>query len=387
MLPLSGSGALNGGNPVAGIGGLALGGLGAITVGSVATPASGTYYLLADGTMQENGTPPTGDPMLLGTNLNAILSAVIYIGTGATVPLDLSDGVTTRVRLTPSSGASTLYIDGDENFYSPGGLAFTLPSGEVFPAHSVEVSVTVHAVGSDYYVNLGAWVEAGVVLLDEGFENGTNGASLDPGIWSLVGSPQADQYSTTSPKVGSQCAYIKSPTTAAYGGICRTFAATDLLTDGAEIRFWLNIGDTTGRVQIESTDGVHATPLWLYFGRVASTLEMRTSRTTNLNGYGSNTYTALGSYATGWMRYRIKFDFTNQYYHVYRRANNGDAWTELYRSGADSTAIATGIPMAQGSGTIGFVPTLKLERYPANVEMWVDQVEYSNVAGAKFSDD
>ena len=96
----------------------------------------------------------------------------------------------------------------------------------------------------------------------------------------------------------------------------------------------------------------------------------RSGRTGNPNGYATNNYTKVGTYATGWTQYRIVHDFSSQTYTLWQRANLGGAWTQLYKSGnANKTIPFRGVNTITQSHGVLF-------RTYQNANLWLDDVRF-----------
>ena len=58
--------------------------------------------------------------------------------------------------------------------------------------------------------------------VDAGFESGTDGARLDPGLWTLFGAPPAAEYDTARAKNGTLSGLDTGPDHRAYAGVIET---------------------------------------------------------------------------------------------------------------------------------------------------------------------
>lgn len=200
-------------------------------------------------------------------------------------------------------------------------------------------------------------------LVDAGFEDGIEGATLDTGIWTVAGSPQNREYDDSTAAVGTQSAYIRGAANNALAGVSTPMV---LSADDSELRFWVNFDNTTGDRRIRET--VADTVYELRWNTVGA-VQVYTQRTAT--GYTVNDFTQIGTYTTGWMQYQLVFDFATQTYTVSRRASIGDAWTPLKASGAPDYNI----PM-RASATLTATTNALIRS--TNSNMWLDDLRYSN---------
>jgi len=232
-------------------------------------------------------------------------------------------------------------------------------SSNLMVVHNNSNCATCHATGgpvgsltSSIYVETGA-------LVDAGFENGTDGASLTP-AWTLSGAPQRSEYDNTSVKVGNMAGWIQGPTTAAYAGVANA-ATAGMTSNGAEMRFWAYF-DTANENRV-LTDGCTEIR-WNTSGQIM----VYTKRTAT--GYTPNAYTVVGTYAPGWTQYRVVYDFVSDTCTISTRAAAGGAWTPLKATGAPTSAI----PMREATDRVA-TGDLLVRAYQ-NADMWLDDVRF-----------
>jgi hypothetical protein len=300
------------------------------------------------------------------------------VGQVGTVTLTAGDGQLTAEWSAVSSA------DGYEVQYKASSSSTWLDASDV-TSPSV---ITGLSSDTAYDVRVRAWDERGVgawsatasattawgTLIDAGFENGTTDATIGS-PWSNV--VQAT-YSTADKKVGAKSAKIVGSGTVA-GGLFDASAATSMTHDTAEYRAWINPTTTnTGFSIMESTTSASLPAaadraVSMRFSN-AGNVEIYTNRS-GYTGYTQNAYTAVGTYATGWMQYRIVLDFTDQTYTLSRRAAEGDSWTYLKASGAS----VNDIPF-RGVNTISACPGIGFKSGTSTDALYVDEVRYKDGA-------
>jgi len=212
---------------------------------------------------------------------------------------------------------------------------------------------------------------AALVSVDNGFESGTDGVTLSSSVWTAVNSPQRYEYDGAQAKNGVLAGWVQGPTVAGqYAGVRET-ASAGMSADGAEVRFWLYFENTTQMRFATGTDaGTVVSTFWLRWNS-DGTLGAYTNKV-GITGYTTGAYTPVGTYATGWTQYRVVYDFSNQGYQLYQRANEGDAWTALKSAGAPDYTIPF-----RGTGTVT-ASDGSWFRAAQNVNMWIDDVAYSD---------
>jgi len=244
----------------------------------------------------------------------------------------------------------------------------------VYPATSTYL-MTV-AYGTLYYFrvrardtagNASGWLTAsatGGFIFD--FEDGSDAQALGSPVWTVFGSPQNTEYDTAQYKNGAKSGWVKGPSSAAYGGAVADFAA--MSGNSGEVRFWIR-HDTANENRV-AQGGVGSDPE-VFELRFKSTgaLSIYTKKAGNPNGYTTNAYTDIDTYAAGWMQYRLLFVFTNQTYQLSRRASVGDSWTQLKASGAADYNI----PM-RGDTTQTELSIIRFNGYSGS-NLWLDDLQ------------
>ena len=96
-----------------------------------------------------------------------------------------------------------------------------------------------------------------------------------------------------------------------------------MTSDGAENRFWIYFDTTTPDASSTTSTATinNAAPRLPRRLRQQRRLGVYTCKAGNPNGYTTNAYTPVGTYATGWTEYRLVHDFTTQTYTLSSRAN------------------------------------------------------------------
>jgi hypothetical protein len=227
--------------------------------------------------------------------------------------------------------------------------------------------------GTLWRANLGAnlWLDdltfsEGPAPIDAGFENGADGAVLNPAVWSdFGGTLSRHEYDTATAKVGTTSAWLQA---AASGqnlyGVSTPLAVS---ADGAEITFWANM-DTTTQRRVVYDDSVNRT--WYLNFAAGGTVQVYTARS-GVTGYPVGTNVTVGTYTTGWTQYRVVMDFTTQTYTLSKRASAADAWTPLKAAAAPTYAIPVyaAVPVS--------TTTTFLARLASGTQMWLDEVAYT----------
>ncbi len=208
-------------------------------------------------------------------------------------------------------------------------------------------------------------------LVDAGFESGTDGAALNPAIWTLFGAPARAEYDNTLAKNGSQSGWLQGNGTGQTGVI--ESQTGGMSSDGAEIRFWAYCDTTATRRTVDDIDATinNAARGFLVDFQEGGALRVYTSKAGNPNGYTTNAYTPVGTYTTGWTQYRLVLNFTSQTYTLSSRTNAADVWTPLKAAGATGYAI----PMLSASTVTATHGTRW--RCVNAAQMWVDDLAYS----------
>ena len=80
----------------------------------------------------------------------------------------------------------------------------------------------------------------------------------------------------------------------------------------------------------------------------------------------------MGTYAVGWTEYRVVLDFTTDTYTLSKRANAGDAWTQLKATAAPTYAI----PMREATDRT--TTANLLFRAYQNADLWLDDVRFAD---------
>lgn len=203
-------------------------------------------------------------------------------------------------------------------------------------------------------------------LINNGFESGTDGVPLGS-PWSLFGVPQNAEYDTLRAKNGTMSAWIQGPTTSTYGGASES-ATAGMNVDGSEQTFWVYFDNATGRRFIEDNNATDTSKVFTLYFTSTGGVQIYTSRTAT--GYVANSYTPVGTYAAGWMQYKIAYDFANKNYTLGRRAAIGDVWTYLKAAGAPDDNIPFRTTNVTNT-TSGLV--FKGHAYS---QMWLDDLQY-----------
>jgi chitodextrinase len=204
-------------------------------------------------------------------------------------------------------------------------------------------------------------------LVDAGFENGADGATLASPPWTVIGAPQHREYDTARAKNGSQSGWIQGPPTAAYGGVSEIRTA-GMTADGSEMRFWAYFDTTNQTRDILDTPVLAADRAFTLQFDSLGNINVRTDRT--VQGYVTGLYTPVGTYAVGWTQFRLVYDFATQTYTLSKRASTSDAWTQLKAAGAAGYAI----PM-RGVNTITSTHGTMWRGYEG-ANMWLDDLAY-----------
>ena len=215
--------------------------------------------------------------------------------------------------------------------------------------------------------------ESGGTLVDNGFEDGTEGTTLGAAT-SAYGTPQAREYDSAQYWHGAQSAYIKGGTGTTNAGFRWNCSLT---ADGAELRWGFRFGAANIAhpwqhfVANINTDGTHA----IDFASDGN-IKVKTART-GITGYTAGTYMTVGTYvANAWFEMRMVLDFTNQTYTLSKRSGIGDEWTQLKPSGAADYNIPF-----HGTNTISAYAN-SIVFCNSDGEFWVDDLRYSNTTGA-----
>lgn len=250
-------------------------------------------------------------------------------------------------------------IDGTAGTGTSASLVVVVASGV---ADSYKVAWGADGFTSDGVISV-LTSESGT-LVDAGFEGGTDGAVLGA-AWTVSGTPQKREYDTARAKMGAVSALIQGPTTVAYAGVSTPAVMT---ADGAEYRFWAYF-DTANQYRVLDDFAATASrPFSLMWG-TAGEVFIFTSRTAT--GYSVGAYTQVGTYAVGWMQYRIVLNFTGSTMTLSRRAATGAAWTPLKASGA----AGYDIPM-RGATNPTTTAGLLFRAYQ-NANLWLDDVRHA----------
>ncbi|NTW61849.1 hypothetical protein HGB25_00315 [Candidatus Saccharibacteria bacterium] len=225
-----------------------------------------------------------------------------------------------------------------------------------------------------------AIIESGNIV-DYGFENGSDAADLNSSIWISSGAPQRREYDTLRASVGSKSAWIQGPTSASNAGVYESVSG-GMVTNASEIRFWLYFDTTSdSRIIEDYSSGLSAADrcFYLQFDNTGG-INVSTDRAGNPNGYTTATFTNVGTYTTGWTQFQIIYSFTGsnaQTYTLSKRANLGDAWTQLKAAVSEDYNI----PM-RGTNTITQNHGT-MWRCFQNGQMWLDDLRYSTTAIAE----
>ena len=223
-----------------------------------------------------------------------------------------------------------------------------------------------------FIVSIGAVSQSAFgALVDNGFESGTDGASLVP-PWVLSGSPQRYEYDNAQVKVGALSGWIKGPTTSAYAGVGESSSA-GMTADTAELRFWAYFDSTNQYRRVydasASNDGRAFFLIFYNTGTINFTQGAAAPPAPYVNGNNN----VIGTYTTGWTEFRIVMNFTNDTVQVSKRAAAGDPWTQLKKTGAatyDIPMTTTSANVTQSHGTV-------LAAYQ-NANLWIDEVRYAD---------
>jgi hypothetical protein len=238
----------------------------------------------------------------------------------------------------------------------------------VYYGHAAAAAPTASVLGA----------ERGGTLLDYGAERGVLGATVANPPWFPDPSlpPTTYAYDHTYPRggrlrppVGDSLMEMQVVAPAGnYGGL-RESATSGLNQDGAEIRFWIYLDNTTKRRQLRDS-GDASTRAHNVWWESNGTIQVVTLRTAT--GYTTGSGTVVGNYAAStWYQVRLVFNFTNKTHTLSVRTRPDVAWTQLKASGAPDYNI----PM-HGSGT----PTqLTGSQFfgQDSAQFWLDDYQYS----------
>jgi hypothetical protein len=220
----------------------------------------------------------------------------------------------------------------------------------------------------------------GGTLVDAGFENGADGATLASPPWTAISSPTNREYDNggvITPKVGSGCAYILPVNEASYDGVLEN-ASTGMAANGSEIRFWVYRDSTNKiwRVYDNIAAGATYGTFYLYFPANGD-IQIGTSKTSPPTGYTTGN-TTVGTQSIGWTQYRFIFDFTNQQYTLSTRSTRFGTWTPLKAA----SAVNYNIPMRGGS-TVVSTGGLAFAGQSAAI-IGIDEIRYSSGGIAEY---
>jgi hypothetical protein len=209
-------------------------------------------------------------------------------------------------------------------------------------------------------------------LVDAGFEDGTDGATLSTGTWTdfLSGGNALarKEYDTAQVRKGSNSAWLQGHATSSLAGISTPLV---LSADGSEIRFWVYL-DTTNERRIIYDDGATAADRTWYLDFPTTGYVTVTTTRTDAD-YGTNTI--IGTAATGWTQFQIVLDFTNQRYTVSSRTSATGTWVGLRKTGVTDDYY---IPFY---GTNTRSATTKLTaRIQNTADLWLDDLRYKSSA-------
>ncbi len=152
--------------------------------------------------------------------------------------------------------------------------------------------------------------------------------------------------------------------TAAYAGVAAAETA-GMASDGAEVRFWA-YADTANQNRVFTDGGASEVRL-----NTSGQVLIYTKRTAA--GYTANAYTVVGTYAVGWMEYRLVYDFSRRHLHAVvahrRQAARGRPSRPQARRPPTSPCARRTDRTATGS---------VLFRAYQNANWWLDDVAYSD---------
>lgn len=197
----------------------------------------------------------------------------------------------------------------------------SMPAGRtvlyVYYGHATGAKPTPNRFGG------GNWV-------DWKFEKGIAAETVDPGTWTDLVAGGSKVYNHSQPQTGSQMeAKLTGP--ASNWGMISEADSAGMTQDGAEYRFWAYAGEANN-YHLFTNPGANETKIMYVSFHNDGKIYVYTQRTKT--GYTTGGYTQIGTYTTGWMEYRMVINFTNETYTFSRRANEGDAWTQLKPTGA-----------------------------------------------------
>lgn len=281
---------------------------------------------------------PVANPLSQGDR--AIVSpfpAWFLYAQGKILQSDFSD-----VHVTMADGTTELpcHLNGPKNQIK---IDFaSMPAGRtvlyVYYGHATVAAPTPNRFGG------GNW-------LDWQFEKGIAGETMDPGTWTDLVAGGSKVYNHSFPRPGSLME-VKLTAPASNWGMVSESESAGMSSDGAEYRFWAYAGEANN-YHLFSNPGANENKIMYVSFHNDGKIYVYTQRTKT--GYTTGGYTQIGTYGTGWMESRMVINFTNETYTFSRRANEGDAWTQLKPTGAADYDIPfTGINTITTSPAVAF---------------------------------
>lgn len=212
--------------------------------------------------------------------------------------------------------------------------------------------------------------EAGGAVVDQGFEGRSQGGTPDSAIWSVDAGATVIYDHAGAPRTGSVMEMKVTTPAAAWGGAKDSVTYKNLHTDGAEVRFWHNAGQTNKTFALVGHGNQGAAQTFFLQFNPDTTLQVYNEQA-GFTGYVQNGYTTLTTYATGWYEYRLVFNFSAHSFTLSRRTALGAAWTQIKAAGAPDYNI----PMRVG--TITRHDALLATGVGSAVQ-YLDQLQYSD---------
>ncbi len=216
----------------------------------------------------------------------------------------------------------------------------------------------------------GGTTEASGTLLDYGFQNGSNGASLASPPWQ-IGSGTTATYTNATAAVGGMAAQLNLSGSATVMSLNET-ASAGMSSNGAEYRFWYQPPNTPGTHYGYILDNNWSNPAWmLTIAPGTNGAQVNTNR--SVTGYTQGGFTTVATPPAGWLEWRVVLNFSAQTYRLYYRATTSDPWTPCKAAGA----VDYNIPFCS-STTVSHTSGFAVWNNGRTSTQYLDNVQYAN---------